>query len=258
MSTPPPPSSPDWNIIPHSRRCAQPWSNMRSPMRSLHPVIATQWLVLSMPHPLRPHTRLNPPKTNSLDSNSTPDQHTDQRTGRRHLRHPFAAAAGTCPGAEVLAGSTCPVADLAGHTGPGVVRSPGLVAGRGWASRTGWAAVGCSSPGVASDPAMDPRRRLAEVAEDVGKKAVRPGTMSANVYLRSSNERWVWRSIAFGMRRNAPATRKRDTYVFLRHGDGTGDGKVRRRSDGRLSRRKASGCSRMVCRAWRGVGRAIR
>jgi hypothetical protein len=78
------------------------------------------------------------------------DPHTDRRIDRLQ-RRPFAAAAGTCPGAAALAGSTCPVvADHIGQvvvdrTGLGVGRSPGLAAGTGWASRSCWAAVGCSS-----------------------------------------------------------------------------------------------------------------
>jgi hypothetical protein len=217
--------------------------------------MVTPWPLLSVPHALHPQFRLHPPRTNSLNSNSTPDRHTDRQTDRRHHR-PFAAAAGTCPEVVVPAGSTCPVADLAGHTGPGAVRSPGLVAGKGWVSRTGWAAVGCcSSPGVASDPL---RHRLAEVVGGVGTKAVRPRGVSANVYLRSSDEPRVWRSIVFGMRRNALMLRRGQTYVFLRHSDGSGDGRARGKGDGEFSRRKAPGCPRVDCKASRGVGWAMR
>jgi hypothetical protein len=92
---------------------------------------------------LRIYAHFLPPRTNSLDSNSTPDRHTDRRRDRRRHR-PFAAG-DTCPDpvVGVLAGSTCPAVGLVDRTGPGegivlvVVHSPDLVAGMGWASRIG-------------------------------------------------------------------------------------------------------------------------
>jgi hypothetical protein len=130
-----------------------------------------------------PQSYLVPLKTSNPDSNSMLDPRKDQRTDLRHRRCPFAAA-GTCPAAVVLAGSTCPV--VAGHTGqvvvdrtgPAVGRSPGLVAGMGWASRSCWVLVGCSS-------LVDPRRTPAGVAGGAGTKAVRPAKVSVVVRCRT-------------------------------------------------------------------------
>jgi hypothetical protein len=151
-------------------------------------------VILSLSHPLHPPNRLHPPRTSSLDSSSTPDRHTNRRRDRLQHR-PFVAAGGTCPDpvVEVLAGSTCPVVDLADrtapavdHIGPGEVRSPGLAADMGWASRTGWAAAGCNNLELATDR----HRKPAGVAEGrLGIEAVgRPERMLAKVDLCS----FIW------------------------------------------------------------------
>jgi hypothetical protein len=82
---------------------------------------------------------------------------------------------------EVLAGSTCPVVDLADRTAP--------AAGMGWASRTGWAAVGCSNLELATGHhATGHHRKPVEAAgghPDIAAED-RPGSMLVKVVCAAS------------------------------------------------------------------------
>jgi hypothetical protein len=160
-----------------------------------------------------------------------PDPRTDRRRCRLQ-RRPFVAA-GTCPAVVVArSDSTCPVVGVVGRTdpvevhspGPEEVHSPGLAAGMDSASRSN---LGCQSLGYCSSPeaAFGQVGRVGHDERPGGKKAVlRPAMVSVEACSRNPN----------GVRRRMAQHRveecivlllERQTYVFLRHGDGAfGDG----------------------------------